>query len=117
MYFTEYEISLMPEGDQQVLYYEQDSNNQRLSTARPGWRGHLGEEREERKEREEMEGEVKKQGEYHQKQRHPGLLSSGSTNTGDFQLSDLNQFSILCSGPSSPHWSYLPFLYLTLSAC
>ena len=28
-----------------------------------------------------------------------------------------SQSTVVCSGPSSPHWSYLPFLYLTLSAC
>ena len=70
MYFTEYEISLMPEGDQQVLYYEPDSNNQKVSTARPGRRGQLGEGRE------RLEDETKKQ-------RHHGLLSSGSSNEGE----------------------------------
>ena len=85
MYFTEYEISLMPEGDQQVMYYEPDSNTQHwsnnknhLSTVRPGRRGQLGEG-----EGGLEGGEMKRQMDQHQKQRHHGLLSSGSNYKGD----------------------------------
>jgi len=55
MYFTEYEISLMPEGDQQVMYYEPESNTPywtltgtKQSTSRPGRRGQVGEEQVQR---------------------------------------------------------------------
>ena len=52
MYFTEYEISLMPDGDRQVLYQEPSDwspgsqRSHQFSTESPGGsRGHLGEER------------------------------------------------------------------------
>ena len=73
MYFTEYEISLMPEGDQQVMYYEPDSHTQQYSTMRPGRRGQLGED-----------GQTTglQPGETNKQRHHHGLLSSGSSNKG-----------------------------------
>ena len=87
MYFTEYEISLMPDGDRQVLYQEPSEGDSpywssgshrshQFSTESPGGsRGQLGEE--------SRAGEGKRKREHGEKQqRHHGLLSSGSSYEG-----------------------------------
>ena len=88
MYFTEYEISLMPDGDRQVLYQESSDwqspgshQTHHFSTETPGGsRGHLGEDRGDHSSL--QAGEGKKKREHLEKQRHHGLLSSGSSYRG-----------------------------------
>ena len=97
MYFTEYEISLMPDGDRQVLYQEPSDSwspgahrSHQFSTQSPGdargSRGQLGEERAGHTSLEAGEG--KRRRDQLEKQRHHGLLSSGSSYKGH-----LGQFS------------------------
>jgi len=105
MYFTEYEISLMPDNDQQVMYYDPESKShgqwsrkRQYSTLRPGSgrRGHLGEDvrrrgeagpgggggggqNHQQEDKVDDHSEEDDQKEQHQKQRYNGLLNSSST--------------------------------------
>ena len=129
MYFTEYEISLMPDGDRQVLYQEPSDGerpywspgshrSQQFSTESPGGaRGHLGEERGGQTSLQAGEGKRKREHQEKQ-QRHHGLLSSGSSYRGNLgQTSSLLCIIILLIIQSLMQGSWSPWSCLSWRLC